>query len=300
MAMTGLSDVEGQVKTFWSDMFVDELKESALLARLVNKDYSGEIFQNGTGTVRVSQLTRGEANIKKFGEGHEYFSSEKIQTKYIDIKADHVVSYAIEIDDIVELSSQIKLSNSKIRQNMVTACELKINDFLYSLIAPSAANPDHRVSGVSDLNGPNLNMIRTLAARARWPKDGGWWMLSDPSHYSDLLNSQTLTSSDYVGEDRPVIGGQIVNKRYNFNMLEETSPALISAMQRLTGSTNDQDASFAFHPDFLHLVMPRRAEFELSRLHPNHQFGWLLSVRFIIGGALGFDSDKLSILAYNT
>ena len=42
MGATRLEDVSGQVREFWSDLIMDEVKEDTLLPSLVNKEYQGE------------------------------------------------------------------------------------------------------------------------------------------------------------------------------------------------------------------------------------------------------------------
>src|SRR3972149_4494848 len=115
MPATLLADVQNQVQTFWSNMFMDELKERTLLPSLVNKDYQGEIKPGGS-TVRVSQVNRPTADQNAGGSGHEFFNTTKLSTNYIDIVADQVFSAAYEFDDLVALQSQIGAQDSKIRK----------------------------------------------------------------------------------------------------------------------------------------------------------------------------------------
>jgi hypothetical protein len=294
MTATLLADVQNQVQTFWSNLFMDELKERTLLPALVNKDYQGEIKPGGS-TVRVSQINRTTADQKAVGSGHEFFNTTKLSTSYVDILADQVWSAAYEFDDLVDLQSQIGAQQSKIRQGMLEAIEIKLNNFLYSLVSPSAATPDHIINGVATFDAAQLISTRTLASQAKWMTEGGWWLLVDPSYYADLLNAQTLTSSDYVGDDRPVIGGQIATQRFGFNILEDNSPS----MSQLSPTAQTAELALAFHPDFLHLVMGA-PEFKISDLHSNKQFGYVMSVRMLGGAKLGISGNVKHIKIYNT
>ena len=299
MSSTLLADVQNQVQTFWSDMFMDELKENTLLPSLVNKDYDGELTNRGGDRVRVSQINRPDASRKTVGSGHEYFETSKLSTSYVDIVADQVISSAYEFDDLIQLQSQIKDQDSKIRQSLLEAVEIELNNYLYSIVSPSVASPAHLRSGVTDYNASQLNNDRKLAAQSKWMKEGGWYGLFDPQYYSDLLNAQTLTSQDYAPGEAPVIGGQIANRRFGFNMLEDNSAGLISAMKRLGSSSASEDAALLFHPDFMHLVMPLKADFKVAELTSNKQFGFVIVVRIVCGAKLGIDGDKKHILVYN-
>ena len=53
MALTELADVQNQIKKYWSDLFMPELRESNPLLALVDKTYDGEIKRQGD-TVTVS------------------------------------------------------------------------------------------------------------------------------------------------------------------------------------------------------------------------------------------------------
>lgn len=43
MSLTRLADVEAQIKKYWSDLFLEELKESSLIVNLLNKQFSGKL-----------------------------------------------------------------------------------------------------------------------------------------------------------------------------------------------------------------------------------------------------------------
>lgn len=300
MSATLLSDVQNQVATFWSDIFMDELKETSLLAGLVNKDYEGELNNKPGKTVRVSQINRPSATRKTVGSGHEYFDTEKLSTSYVDITANQVISAALEFDDLVELQSQIGQQDSKIRQSLLEAVDIELNNYLYSIVSPSTSSPDHLINGVSDYNASAIAADRKRAAQANWKKEGGWWALLDAAYYSDMLNATTLQSADYVGPESAIVAGQVVKPRFGFNLLEDTSAGLLSAMNRLGSSSASEDAGLIFHKDFMHLVMPKIAEFKVSDLHSNKQFGFVISVKVVCGAALGIDGDKKHIVVYNS
>lgn len=296
MSATLLADVQNQVQAFWSPTFMDQLKENTLLPSLVNKAYQGSIQAAGD-RVRVSQINRPTAQRKTVGSGHETFQTQTLSTSYVDIIADQVITAAYEFDDLVQLQSQIGQQDSKIRQGLMEAVELELNKYLYTKVAPSASTPDHRLDGVTDFNASALNNVRKLASQAKWRKDGGWWLLADPSYMTDLLNAQTLTSSDYVGGEAPVIGGQMARQRFGFNILEDNS---ISATVKPSFVTGSEDMALAFHPDFLHLVMQSMPEIKVSDLHSNKQFGYVISIRLIVGSSIGIDGASKHIVVYNS
>lgn len=274
------SNIQDMVAKAWSDIFMSELREDLLLGALVNKDYEGQIAQLGD-KVEVSQVNAPVGQLLTVGTDADAFSTESLSSTSIEIKADKRAVAAYEFEDTVKLMSQLGNKDSEIRQSLVYAVSNQINDYLYTLFVPSTSAPDHTINSVTDFNAAQLNACRLLAAQAKWNKMKPWYALLDPSYYTDMLNATTMTSSDYVGPDTPVVSGQIAKQRFGFNILEDNSRSV--------------DQGFLFHPDFMHLVMKTQPTFKVSDLHPNKKFGYIISVDLIFGAKLGIDGAKKCI-----
>lgn len=279
MAVTKVADVSDQVQEFWAPMFMDELRESLMLGALVNRDYEGEIKMEGD-TVYVSQINAPSGSLRTVGVDADTFDSEKLSTSRIAIEANKRATASYEFSDLVQIQSQIGAKDSDIRAGLLYAAEKQINDYLYGLVSPSTSAPDHVINSVTDFNAAQLVALRKLAGQAKWMRNKPWYCLVDPSYNADLLSAQTLTSSDYV-PDAPVVGGQIANQRFGFNILEDNSKVT--------------DTALAFHPDFMHLVMQSQPRFKVSDLHSNKQFGFVISVDMIFGAKLGIDGANKHI-----
>lgn len=301
MSTTKIADVANQVQKFWAPMFEKELRAQTLLPSLVSKDYQGQIKQAGD-AVYVSQISAPTGQRKTIGTDPDYdtFSPEKLTTSRITITANQVVTASFEFDDIVQLQSQLGQQDSEIRQSLLHAMALQLNDYCYSIVSPSTSAPDHSIASVTDFNAAALSAYRVLAAQAKWPKEKGWWALLDPVYYGDVLNAATLTSADYV-PDAPVVGGQVAKQRFGFNLLEDnTSAASPYGMARLSPTYATSDTALLFHPDFMHLVMQKEPEFKIAELTSNHQFGYVIVVRMVCGAALGNDGNVKHIVVYNS
>lgn len=290
--MINPSDLSNQVKKFWSDIFESELREDTLLPSLVSKDYEGEIKEKGD-TVYVSQVNAPSAEIRDIGVDSDSFDTSPLSTSRIAITVDKRIVAAYEMEDLVKLQTQLSEDNPEILQALRYSVEKKLNDYIYSLVAPSSSAPDHTVTGVSDLNLAQLSALRILAAQAKWMKNKPWYGLVDPVFYGDILTDSTLSSKDFGAEDAPIIGGQIGLRRMGFTIFEDNSDGILTL-----SSADTQDCGLFFHPDFLHVVMgePR---FKISDLHSNKQFGFVLSVDILVGAALGNDGDVKHITVVN-
>jgi len=271
MASTDLVAVADQIQKYWSPIFTKQLRESLLLGSLVDKKYDGEIRRQGD-TVRVSQINAPTGQLLTVGVNADSFQTESVSTSKIDIVANKRAVAAYEFQDLVELQSQISSDNPEVMESLKFAMAKQINDYLYTLVAPSTSAPDHELVS-TDFNAAQLASCRLLAAQAKWLQNPGWYALLDPSYYSDLMNAQTLTSSDYGAQDAPVISGQIGLKRFGFNIFEDNSRAV--------------DYGLLFHPDFMHMVSQTAVQVKISDLHSQKKFGIVMSVDMVFGAALG-------------
>jgi hypothetical protein len=235
-------------------------------------------------TVRVSQYNRPTATRTTLGVDSDTFNTSLISTQYVDLKLTKRITAAYEFEDITELMSQVDSNDPKMRQTLFDAVALDLNDYLYEFVAPSASAPDHIINGVTDFNATQIANIRKLAAQAKWPRDNRWFILADPSYYSDVLSASSLVSADYVN-DAPTVGGQIINRRFGFNILEDNS--------------RSTDFALAFHPDWL-LAVWTEPRFQVSSLHSNKQFGYVLSVDILVGATLGNSGAVKHLKIYNT
>ena len=292
--LTRMANIADQVKKYWGPMGINKLKQDSLLPSLVNKDYQGTIQSEGDRVI-ISEYNIPNATRKTTGSGEESFESTKISTNKIEVVANQTITAAYEVQSLVEIESQIKMESSPLRDTLVQSLEIELNKYLYSLVSPSTSSPDHSISGITDFNAAQVAAFRKLAAAARWAKDGNWFLLLDPSFYSDFLNASTLVSSDYVS-DQATVNGQMVQKRFGFNIMEDNSDAILS----LSPATAGADVALAFHKDFMHLVMPQSITFKVSDLHAAKQHGYLISAHMVCGAALGCNGSKKHILGYNT
>lgn len=293
MGATLLGDLSNQVAKFWAPTWKSELMESNILMNQVDKDYEGQIKQQGD-TVYITQVTRPAGQMKAVGAGHETFATEKLGQSRIALTANRVFSAAYEFDSLLQLQTDLGKNDSVIRQNLLQAMSIQINSYLYSFVSPTTAT-----GTVTDFNASQVAALRKFAGKKKWLQNKSWYLNVDPSYYGDLMNASTLTSVDFGAQDLPVIGGNIGLKRYGFNIFEDNSDGLLGVIAQVAG-TDVEDVAVAFHPDFLHFAMQLEPEFEISSLHSNKQFGYIISVRAVGGAVAGHDFANLHQVVFNT
>lgn len=290
--MTQLADVQNQVQKVWATMLIDELLESSLLAQLVNKEYEGEINKQGD-TVKVSQINRPTAVRRTTGANEDTFEATKLSTTQVELVCNQTITAAFEFGSLVEIQSQIGAADSTIRLALVQACEIAVNNYLYSIIAPSASTPAHKLNGITDFNAAALLNVRKLASQAKWPV-GERWLLVDPSYQNDLFTAATLTSQDYV-DDMPTMEGRMVRKRFGFNILEDNS----DGMAQLSPTLATSDLALGLIPSAV-LAAIGNPEFKVSDLHAQKRHGFLISASLIMGAKMGIDGALKCVSTYNT
>lgn len=281
MATTTLAEVEDQIQQFWSPMFVAELIESDPLIALVNREYDGQIRKGGD-TVRVSQIKRPAGETKVIGAaGDSEFTPEALQTAFVDVVAERRFVASFEFQDLVELQSQIGDKDSEIRQALVESVQIQLNNYLYSKTAPAAGNI---FTLVATMSATDLSQYRRLAGKEKWARTKGWYGLLSPDYYGDIMDDTKLTSTDFVA-DQPTVAGEVVTRRYGFNIIEDNSDGLAS-LAPVTAK-----AGIFFHPDYLYLVMQMNPRFKVSDLHSNNKFGFVISLDMIGGAKIGLEGD---------
>jgi hypothetical protein len=275
MANSDLDNVTSAIQTFWSSLFMDELRQTNLLYNLVNREYTGDLREMGD-TVKVNQInapTGQRLTIDGAGVGRT-FTPETISLSTVSVTADQRLVASYDFHDLVAIQSMIDPVGSRateVRAAMVQAVSNQLNSYLYSLVAPSTT-----IASVATMTAATVAQARENAAVAKWSYNKPWYGLLAPQYYSDLLVDTTFTSADFVGGDAPVISGQIGLKRYGFNIFEDN-----------TQTTSATSGGLFFHPDFLYMVSQYEPRFKISDKHSQHEFAFVMSVDWVIGAKLG-------------
>ncbi len=272
-----IDNVNKLVQTIWSPLFMKELRENTLWAGLINPTYGP--FKGGD-TTKVSRINKPTSTIKTVGTDADSFSANVLSSTQVDLKVDKRAVSAFKFEDLAIVMSQLEQEESEIREALLSDCKQQVNDFIKSQISPSAAAPDHVLTGVTDFNAAQLSAIRLLAGQAKWPSDKPWYLLVDPTFLTDIMDDTTLASADYGAADAPIIQGKVSLPRMNFNIIEDNS---LSA-----------DTGFAFTSDFM-LGALGEPVFKVSDLHPLGEFGFVISCDVVFGVKQWDDTQVISI-----
>lgn len=275
MANTDLDNVTSAIQTFWSPLFMDELRQTNLLYNVINKDYSGDLKEMGD-TVKVNQInapTGQRLTIDGAGVGRT-FTPETMSLSSVSVTADQRLVASYDFHDLVAIQSMIDPVGSRaaeVRAAMVQAISNQLNTYLYSLVAPTTTIPS-----IASMTAATVALARETAAIAKWSYAKPWYSLLAPQYYSDLLVDTTITSADFNGGEAPTVSGQIGLKRYGFNIFEDNT--------QTAGATA---GGLFFHPDFMYMVTQQEPRFKISDKHSSHEFAYVMSIDWVMGAKLG-------------
>lgn len=276
MATTTTTDVAAQIQDIWSPVFMNELRESFILPSLVSKEYEGEIKKKND-TVKISQINAPNSTLKTVGVDADSFESNKLSTSSVDLVANKRAVSSYEFEDLVQIQSIIDpKSNPEIRRALMQDVGNQINDYLYSILIPSTATPDHTINSQATLTNALMASMREAASEAYWSKSDSWYCLMGPEYYSDFLADNNMINQDYGFDDKARVGGVAAQKRYGFTIYEDNSRATSSSLH-------------SFLPDAIVYAAQTEPTFKVSDLHSNKKFGFVLSVDIIFGATLSIN-----------
>jgi hypothetical protein len=282
MADTNLAEVVGQIKEFWSPVFDTELRTKQIMATIIDasdKLMPGSIISEGN-KVYVSQVNK-TVGVNQASTVKTY-TTEALSTQRIAVTIDQRAYAGLEFVDVVELQSQINLNRMDVRDAMMYGMNSQINNYLYSLVAPTVEQ-----TAVATIDAQKLTEIAALADDAGWAEDDRW-LIVDPLYKKQLMDDATLTSADFGATDRPVIGGQMVLERYGWKIIMDNS-----AQFKVQVNGAAAGVAMFFTSNWAHYVPQVSSRFKASDAHSNNEFSIKATVDTIYGAALGNDgADK--------
>ena len=281
MALTTTVDVANEMEKYWGPLTFDQLVQDNALIGLVNTQYEGSIGNAGD-TVYISVVSPFTASQQTIGVDADTFESQKIVTTRTSLVCDQVFSASIEVSDFAQLQSIVKPgSDSRFRDLMTRAIADKMNSWLYSKV--KAAND---LSSKTSFTSAELRDARVFAGQKKWPKDGNWYGLLDPTYWGDCLVDSVLSSAEKVN-DMPISTNVQYRNLLGFRCAEENS---LSA-----------DHALFFHRDWLYLAIQQRPTFKVSDLHAQKKRGFLVSCDVVAGAVKNaYAGDDLHFKVVNS
>lgn len=278
MSETNLAAVNDLIQKVWAPLAGDILQKGRLLSALVNRSYEGQIRQKND-TVKVSVIKQLAGGKRTVGVDSDTFETETIQYIQVDLKADKRAYAAVEIDDLVDLQSQLEGGGTLILDNLMNAAMDQIEDECLRSIGPLSANLKNSVSAYQK---SQINEAKKLLAKQRVPfQAGAMFGLLDPEYMEDFRGDTNLTTSDQVN-DQVVVSGLPASPRFGINFFEH--------------NYMKADSGIVFHRDFLNLATQKAPQIEVVSLKSQKKFKYMVVLDTVFGVKLHPQGDKMHVV----
>jgi hypothetical protein len=202
-----------------------------------------------------------------------------LESTQIDIVADKRISAAYQFSDLAKLQSMA--FEAEAQAALIYSLQLKLEQLLIGILVPSST-PAHSVSPATPglMAAADLANARTLLSLADVSMVDRYWVGS-PSYYGDLITNTTIASRDYVPAGSPTSTGFLTEPLYGFTIGESNVLA--------------NDTSFAVHRSALSLVMQQGIRIQISNLHAQGKYGYVMSADMVVGYKLMDDKRIVKI-----
>ena len=271
-------DTQGLVQDFWSPFLDKQLRQANLWTGLFQDPNYTVSSTAGGDTHKITRVNKSSSTIKTIGTDADSFTSNVLSTTQLELAITKRCVSSYKFQDLAVVMSQLEDADSEIRSSLLADVMEQANTWIKTLVSPSTSSPDHVITSVTDFNLAQLSAITLLANQAKWKSSGQpYLLLADPVYYQDMIDDTTLSSASALGIGKsPIIDGFFELKRMGWNIAMDDSLSTDTAYGMLANALK---------------VIIGEPRFLISDLHANEQFGYIMSVDFVLGG-LQMDSER--------
>ncbi len=275
MFVNGTADqIVKMIPTVWSPLMFQELRNKIAYLNLFSRAYEGEIKEKGN-TVKVNQIVAPNGEI--LTNDKDQFNPEELAINQFEITADRRAVASFEITDLAKLQSldfQMEMMNA-----LVYSIQKQMEVDIQSIMIPSAAAPDHALAALvgASFDVADVVALRTLLAIAKVPFDENMYLALSPTFYGSLMQKNQVVSADF-GSVNDLMAGE-VRKIAGFKVFEH--------------NLEEGSKARAFHTAAVQVVTQSQVNIQISNLHSQKKFGYLVSADIVYGRKLA-DSKRIA------
>jgi hypothetical protein len=224
------------IPEIWAAQALGYLKANTVMVPLVNRDYSGEIAQDGD-TVNIP--IRGSLTVRTKAAGGTVTSDSPTGSKTQITMLHRYVSFLVE--DVAEAQARPELINGYIGDGMKLIGE-DMDAALLALYSGFSATPVDATSGIAATSVTSARRILTNAKVPQSDRHIVW----HPDAVAELLNVEKFTSAEF-GDTGSAVREAIIGRKFGFNHFEN----------QLVPTAGGECKNLAFHRDAMALVTRR-------------------------------------------
>ncbi|MBL3664525.1 P22 coat protein - protein 5 domain protein [Streptomyces sp. M2CJ-2] len=210
----------------WSAQLLDALENALVYAQpgLVNRDYEGEISQQGQS---VHITTIGDPTIFDYDKSSN-INYEEVETAGTDLVIDQAKAFAFRLDDVDKAQALLN-PMTKMAQNAAYALRDRADAYVASLYTGAAAanvlgstgSPINTHGTATDAYDKVLVPLRTRLDRANVPTEGRYVVVS-PEFEGSLLKDDRFVRVDASGSEAGLRNG-MVGRAAGFDILKSNN-----------------------------------------------------------------------------
>lgn len=199
------TELDALVPEVWSRKYYDALLENLPFSSVISKDYEGEIQGLGD-TVRINSIPEFDVADTLAEDARADAASVTVTQQSL------VINKRFVRDFIVTSLAQIQSipAMDKLRDLAIYSIQKAINNYIVSIIIPSASAPDHSIAYDS---GTTMALADLLEAKelldAQDVPSPDRHLVMGSAQVNDIFNITGFTSSDFLVAGAPLASGQL-------------------------------------------------------------------------------------------
>ena len=200
------------IPEIWSARLLAHLDNKHVYAKLVNREYEGEI-RNAGDTVRINQI--GDVTVKDYTKNTAIQAPDELTGSQLTLTLDQAKYFNFAVDDIEAAQANVKLID-KAMQRAAYALADTTDQYIASLVAQAGITIDNGAGGAIVVDGTNVkayDLLVDIAVQLEENKvpAANRWIVIPPWFMGQLLKDDRLMRVDYksmieTGEVPGIVG----------------------------------------------------------------------------------------------
>lgn len=221
----------------WSARLVENLDKNHLAAKLVNRDYEGEIRNYGD-TVHIGTI--GNIEIKKYTKGTEIAAPEDISMTDQTLVIDQAEYFNFALDDVDKVQARTPLMDKAMARAAYGLAD-SVDKFLFAQMAKEAGIEVGTTGSPVDFTTVKpydaLIQIKVAMDKANIPKAGRWIVV--PPEFIGLLLNDTKFANSFGDEANSRLKEGSVLRACGFDIYESNNLKFAASKYEMIASNND-------------------------------------------------------------
>jgi len=200
------------IPEIWSARLLAHLDKKHVYAKLVNREYEGEIKNVGD-TVRISQI--GDVNVKDYTKNTAIQAPDELTGPQLILTLDQAKYFNFAVDDIEAAQANVKLIDQAMERAAYALADTT-DQYIASLVSQAGITIDDGAGGAIVVDGTNVKAYDLLVDIAVQLEQNNVpaanrWIVVPPWFMGQLLKDDRLMRVDYknmiaTGEIPGIVG----------------------------------------------------------------------------------------------